>query len=194
MFNLYFCRRYKAKQWKETQTQSYVAESPTDEEIYSVAAAVDDSGVIYADIRPASDPNHSIALAEYAQVDKTKKIAQQQSNEATGIARSDSDLVVHENSLYRYAPINKERRESGSDSDEIFEENEVYASSADLHGDVESEASTRKPETSTLQGSGENEMSQNSEAHGYYNLPAQETSLGSGYVNVSVGVKAGAVN
>ncbi len=74
IFSLLFCRRLSAKQRKETQTQSNVAESPTDEEIYSVAAAVDDSGVIYADIRPASDPHHSLALVEYAQINKTNNV------------------------------------------------------------------------------------------------------------------------
>ena len=85
-----------------------------------MAATVEEGSVVYADIRPPSN----IVLPEYAQIDRAKK--------KPGIVRnnrSNSDLIVHENSLYRSAPINKKRKESGSDSDEIFEENEVYASS-----------------------------------------------------------------
>ncbi len=170
------CRRYKKKRSDNRD--------PNDN-IYSVAAAIDEGSVIYADIRPPSNPYHSIVLPEYSQIDKTKKISENKSNGDIGITRSDSDLIVHENSLYRSTPINIENNESGSDSDEIFEENEVYASSVDLHGDEESEAANEAKVTS------EHEIEEDNADHGYYNLPApvQETSHGSGYENVTVGDK-----
>ncbi len=109
---------------------------------------------------------HSIVLPEYAQIDKTKKRPE---NKVTGdvMTRPDSDLIVHENSLYRAGPINKERKESGSDSDEIFEENEVYASSV---SDAACVASSKDPATPNQKENGENEMGKTNE-HGYYNLP-----------------------
>ncbi len=101
-----FHRKYKNKEKNQVQAQS-ADDSPTGA-IYSVAAAVDENYVIQADNRP-SNPYHSVVLPEYAQVDKTKKKPEKKkpANKVTGeagITRSDSDIIVHENSLYRSGP------------------------------------------------------------------------------------------
>ncbi len=169
-----FCRRYKLKRAKNVD-KSDPQDSSTDQH-YSDAASVDKSEVFTAEPRPESYPYNSVVLPAYAQVDKTRKTPEHLSNGVPGGGgRVNSELIMHENNVYKSAPI-RGRKESGPDSDEIFEENEVYASSVDLTADeTDDDDHDAAMETENASPYVNVDVNHNRETTGYYNLPRQKS-------------------
>ncbi len=155
-----FCRRRRKKRDNGLENiQANGAQTSPEENLYSVAAAVDESRLTYADVRPESNPYNSVALPEYAQVDRTRKRPRGARSPVNN--RADSDVIMSENSLYESAPLR--RNEPDSDSDEMFEDNELYGTNANHRDDSDTE--------DTPLNKGRVDINRNGESVKYYNLP-----------------------